>query len=301
MTNEKYFKRLKMWLDERFPLMNFVSGAFIYLLAKSIYSLDHDLPWLWEKRDLLGLLVPMTHLFLLRVFDEHKDFETDKIHYPQRVVQRGVFTLSDIRKLGIFAFGLQLLSVLLISLHRDVMLTYVLMWFWTFLMTKEFFMKEWLKKSLFLYGLTHLVVTPLIFLCALTLAAGEMEMSPSWLWALAIAFVTGWIYEISRKTKGAEEETGDMSYSKLWGRPKACFIIFGSVLFTHVLIYFFFLSLGINMLSFYIGSSLLIILTILSLLKYKQQPSAKTRKANEGVMGLTSLYAFIAPIVFSFL
>ncbi len=298
---KSYFSRLKLWLDERFPIMNFISGAFIYLLAKAIVIIENPQLYSWNVSDLKAMVVPMAHLFLLRVFDEHKDFESDKIHYPNRVIQKGIFTLAEVRKFGFIAFILQIIAVLSISRANDILGVYLLMWFWTFLMTKEFFVKEWLKSQLFLYGLSHLVVTPLIFLCCLALAAGVLNITIAWQWALWIALVTGWIYEVTRKTKGQEEETGDMSYSKLWGRQKACAIILLTVIVTHVLIYYFFVSLNINLNIFWIGSSLLGLLTVLSLWKYVKEPRAKNRKANEGVMALTSLYAFLVPIIYSFL
>lgn len=279
--------------------MNFVSGAFIYLLAKSVYLFSAPEASMWAWQDMLGLLVPMMHLFLLRVFDEHKDFDSDALNYPDRVIQKGIFTLTEVRNLGIGAFVVQFIAMMTLKPSAKVWAIYLLLWSWTLLMTKEFFMKEWLKKHFLVYGVSHLMVTPLIFLCCLSLAAGDMQWTSSWFWALALSVMTGWLYELTRKTKAPEEETEDMSYSRLWGVMLSSKLILFSAGLSQVLTLAFFASLQMNILIFGLVSIALLVLTYLTVRNFQHQPSAKNRKKNEGVVALISLYAFLIPIVYA--
>ena len=52
------------------------------------------------ERDHPGLPV-----FHLRVFNEHAEYDDDLKYDPNRVLQSGVITLNDLRKLGAIAIG----------------------------------------------------------------------------------------------------------------------------------------------------------------------------------------------------
>lgn len=298
MENLSYFKRMNLWLNERFPLMNFISAFFIYLLAKAISVIDQQ-QFTFNFLDVLGMLIPACHLFLLRVFDEHKDFESDAKFYPHRVVQRGVFTLKDIRLLGYIAFTIQIISYAITRVGFVSDIAFLSLWFWTLLMTKEFFCKDYLKKNLFLYGFLHLLVTPILLLLLLILTFKEFSLNLNFTLPLVISIMTGWLYELSRKTKGSEEETGDLTYSSLWGVKKSLFWLFLSAAFTLIISLLFFNSLGIF--NFYLlGIALvLLILTMLTLTHFQKEVTAKSRKKNEGMTFLISLYAFLPPIIFA--
>lgn len=298
MEKLSYFKRMNLWLKERFPLMNFVSAFFIYFLAKAIAVIDQQ-QLVLSITDVWGMLIPACHLFLLRVFDEHKDFETDAVFYPQRIVQRGIFTLQEIRLLGYLAFVVQIASYLMsrIGLISDI--AFLVLWGWTLLMTKEFFCKSYLKKHLFLYGLLHLLVTPFLLLLLLVLTFKELSMSLNFILPLLISIMTGWLYELSRKTKGQEEEAGDLTYSSLWGVRKSLYWLLLSSSVTLAIALWFFNSLGIfNFYLLAIGLALLA-LTLLTLNNFQKEVTAKSRKKNEGMTFLISLYAFLPPIIFA--
>src|SRR5262245_27757810 len=88
---------LAEWAHERFPLANGVFFVLLYVLAlvvgRSVVSGPIVLSW----HDLPGVAALWSFFLWLRVLDEHKDFENDRVAHPQRVLQRGLVTLGDLR------------------------------------------------------------------------------------------------------------------------------------------------------------------------------------------------------------
>jgi 4-hydroxybenzoate polyprenyltransferase len=298
--NTSILYRCNLWLQERFPPINFISGFLLFLLARAVVDLERvgtATPLRWN--DFFGILIPALHLFLLRVFDEHKDYETDKVHYPQRVIQRGIFGLDEVRILGFWAFGIQLVCFFTYGFNAASSISFLALWFWTLLMTKEFFIKDWLKQQLLLYGVLHLLITPILFYSLLVICAGELILTRVGSWALVLSLLTGWLYEISRKAKGAEEESGDLSYTQLWGVKQAMSTVAISTLFTSIISILFFRSLGLHQWYFTLGQIVILILALFCHWQFSQNPNAKNRKKNEGLTALISAYSFLTPIIFS--
>ncbi len=301
-SNMTYRQRLRPWLNERFPIVNFVSGVFIYLLAKSVSGqMETDINFGYLK-EIAASLVPMMHLFLLRVFDEHKDYESDKINYPDRILQKGIFTLSEIRQLGWLAFLVEWIGFGYIFFKFDwnfrVLVLFLFLWIWTVLMTKEFFAKEWLKKRFLIYGLSHLLITPILFLACISLANPQFIWSSPVLLSLFLSLLTGWLYEIARKTKAPEEEkANDKSYSQIFGVNQSLVVIALSLIVTHIVIWFLFRILDISNWVYSLMGLPLLVISLLSLRSFYLLPTPKNRKKNEQSVALAALFAYLTPIV----
>jgi 4-hydroxybenzoate polyprenyltransferase len=97
LTRESPFaRRLLAYLAERFPLLG--HGVLIAAYYSSNQFLARTLthpgePMHYDLSTLLGALTLLCFFFHLRVFDEHKDYAEDCVHYPDRVLQRGLVTL----------------------------------------------------------------------------------------------------------------------------------------------------------------------------------------------------------------
>lgn len=291
-----------LWLNERFPIINFVSGVFIYLLAKSVSGqMDTAIQYGFLKEVAAGL-IPTMHLFLLRVFDEHKDYESDKINYPDRILQKGLFTLTEIRQLGWISLLIELLGFGYVFFKLDwdlrVLALFLFLWFWTVLMTKEFFAKEWLKNRFLIYGLTHLLITPILFLVCISLANPQFRWSAPVGLSLFLSLLTGWLYEITRKTKApGEEKAHDKSYSQIFGVNQSLVVIAVSLILTHIVIWLLFRELGISIFVYSLMGLPLLVLSLLSLKAFYKLPTPKNRKKNEQSVGLAALFAYLTPIV----
>lgn len=162
----------------------------------------------------------------LRVADELKDAEEDAKYRPYRPVPRGLVTLGELRTVGIVAAAIQF--GLALWLDPALLWLLVLPWAWLLLMTREFFVAEWLKAHPIFYMTSHMVVLPLIDLYATACdwrVAGETVAPTGLMWFLAVSYLNGIVVEIGRKTRAPmDEERGVGTYSALWGARRAAHV-----------------------------------------------------------------------------
>jgi len=162
-------------------------------------------------------------LFLqLRIADEFKDHEEDCAYRPYRPVPRGLVSLRELAVVGLLAAAVQLGMALWFA-HG---LVWLLLVTWTYLglMTREFFMRDWLVARPVTYLWSHMLIVPLADLYATAcdwLLAGPVP--PAGLgWFIAVSFTNGVALEIGRKIRApSDEEPGVRTYSALWGMPVA--------------------------------------------------------------------------------
>src|SRR5690349_3066406 len=96
------------WMSERFPARNTVFFAVFHataLLGARAPRAGGPVTVTW--RDVAAFPAVWCFFLMLRVFDEHKDFDADAIAHPNRVLQRGLVTLRDLRVLGALAIAVQ--------------------------------------------------------------------------------------------------------------------------------------------------------------------------------------------------
>ena len=259
-------KNFKIYLNERFPLgknsffvLIFTLSGYIYTgllynskIIKSILSKEvNRVPLLWDKEidkvpmiwyKLLPLfIIIFMFFFQLRITDEFKDYEEDLKYRPYRPVQRGIISLKALGKIGIATIIIQI--ILAHVINSKLIYFMLLVWIYMFLMTKEFFIKNWLTERILIYALSHVVI--MIFITLVILKGTGYILESHFLESLylsleryeknifigliplfALNYLNGIVLEIGRKTRKAnEEEYGVQTYSKLWGRKKAVFIL----------------------------------------------------------------------------
>jgi 4-hydroxybenzoate polyprenyltransferase len=168
-----------------------------------------------------AFVVALGFFLLLRLADEFKDAADDAIYRPYRPVPRGLVTLRELAGVGVLVLIIQLLITLLMGWK---LLPYLLAaWIVLALMSREFFVAEWLRARPVLYMLSHMLILPLIDLNLLA-AAGQSGSEPSaaWGWFLLTTYTNGIVFEVGRKLRANEdEEVGVETYSALWGVPRA--------------------------------------------------------------------------------
>ncbi len=158
----------------------------------------------------------------LRLADEFKDFEEDSRYRPYRPVPRGLIKLRELGWVGVGSALLQLLMAL--WLKPALALWLVLVWTYLALMSKEFFVKAWLKSHPFTYMWTHMLIMPLIdfYTTACDWLVAGVHAPKGLLWFLLVSFFNGMVVEIGRKIRAPQdEETGVETYSVLWSRVGA--------------------------------------------------------------------------------
>ena len=327
----QYIKNFKIYLNERFPLgknsffvLIFTLSGYIYtellynskiikpILLKEINraSLLWDkeidkVPIIWYKLLPLFIIIFM-FFFQLRITDEFKDYEEDLKYRSYRPVQRGVISLKTLRKIGIATVIVQIILAHIIN--PKLIYFILLVWVYMFLMTKEFFIKNWLTEKILIYALSHVVIMIFITLVIvkgtgyilqdhfsetlyLLLEKYEKNIFIGLIPLFALNYLNGIVLEIARKTRRAdEEEHGVQTYSKLWGRKKAVIIL--SLLF---IIEYLLVILGLTHTYkeyfFFGGLTLLVILIVSIYFMVKFLKKDLSGKIVETVSGLWIIFS----------
>lgn len=215
-------KNFWAYLQERFPLQ--AHGVLIasyftanYLLARGA-TLQAGEPLEISWRFPAGCIVMLFMFFHMRVIDEHKDYEQDRIVHPQRVLSRGLITLSGLRGVGLFVIAVELIFSALFGLSAFAMCCALLAFSW--LIYKEFYIGEILSKHLLANAFLHLLVMPLYSLFVFTVAVNQFPWSaplPMLLYAW-VSYGVGLAFELARKTRApADERPGLITYSRVMG------------------------------------------------------------------------------------
>ena len=223
----------RWWIyqKERFPVLANGAMVLVFCLSVMLYSsLQFDeLPDLWR---IIGATVSALILFFqLRVADEFKDFDIDMRYRPERPVQRGVISLGELARWAKIGAAAQFL----IAMATDVGLIPILALVWAYmgLMTREFFVPDWLKRHHVAYLLSHMLVMPLIafYVSAFDWLCKCREIPAGLGWILFFSFAAGLTLELGRKIRTpSAERRGVETYSGLWGPRVATVVWAGAVL-----------------------------------------------------------------------
>lgn len=301
-TASPFASRFLAWLKERFPFANALLFFILYLATAAVARAGQTGSIDLSLQDLLSCLVTWSFFLLLRVLDEHKDYQLDCQNHPQRVLQSGLINLGHLKLAGVLAVAAQLLwSLWLDRGIGQVTLAWVALLVWTGLMAKEFFIPAWLTRHLTWYAVSHMMVMPLIVWWLANLAQPGCDLTPQLQVMMALAFVSGFCFEITRKTKGPEEERDSIeSYSRIFGtRGSALVVLLLVSAMTLNQLWLIQLLLGqlpiwavLVLLAFY-G------LTLRQLAGFIRAPSAALRGKNEACVALTMLagYAVLIAVV----
>lgn len=169
-----------------------------------------------------GFFVSLTFFLLLRLFDEFKDAREDAQFRPYRAVPRGLVKLRELGWLIVIIIAAQLMIILV--LFPSMIWSWVLVLLYLGLMTKEFFVPEWLKSQPMIYMISHMFIMPLIDIFSTGLDWIIFAVSPSaaLFLFLIVTFFNGMVIEVGRKIRAPnQEETGVETYSAIYGPVKA--------------------------------------------------------------------------------
>ena len=109
---------------------------------------------------LLGFFGLFLAFAILRMMDEVKDFEKDKIAHPDRPLPRGLLKVEQV--LGMIKFTYFFMTILSIGLmffkSLQSGLCYLVITIWLGLMYKEFFIPKWLNERPLIYAISHQIL-----------------------------------------------------------------------------------------------------------------------------------------------
>ncbi|MBK8839008.1 MAG: UbiA family prenyltransferase [Hyphomonadaceae bacterium] len=289
--------RLWEYQAERFPV--FKHGALIAAFGASAVCLSALLRGAAPSglAIVVAVLVLLGFFFQLRVADEHKDNEDDTKYRPERPVPRGLVTLKELRVAAFAVAAAQIGLTVLLDWTLIVLLLAV--WGWLTIMTKEFFVPEWLKKRPLVYMISHMAIMPLIDLYATACdwwPAGYALHQGFGLTLgafLLLSLVNGSAIEIARKCWAPEQEReGVETYSRLWRPGRAGVAVLCVVLAGLALAAFINVRSGAGV-WFLAGLLLVSAWTVWRAIDYAGTPTPKTAKALETGSGVFVLCNYL--------
>ena len=112
--------RLLAWGNERFgpaPILLY----FLLYLAGILYAraIAGDRNPSVSTLDVVAFSAVFGYFLLVRVLDEHKDYDKDCINFPDRVLQRGLVTLDQLKVIGVLTLVPQIVVSMLVDAGSD--------------------------------------------------------------------------------------------------------------------------------------------------------------------------------------
>ena len=294
---------LRDWARERFPLANGAFFALLYLLALFVGRSSRPGPIEVSWRDMPGLIALWLFFLWLRVLDEHKDFEKDRVAHPHRVLQRGLVTLRQLRVLG----GITLAIQLAVSVWLDGGVGPVTGWWlvalaWSLLMAREFFVRNWLRRHIMWYAFSHMVVMLPLVMWVATMGSQDAYHAPATRMLLLLVYASGFAFEIGRKMRapGDEHPLAD-SYTQSLGVGNASVLLSLVVSLVSVLTLVMTNAVHGRIPSFMIVAAVAgVFLAVAVIHEFRQRPerrAAKRLQAGVGVSILAMHGALLATVI----
>lgn len=226
VVHQRGIGRWWVYQRERFPLLAHAPLiAAFSSAAVCLSSLLRGDPRPRASSLIVAFITALCFFFQLRVADEFKDAEDDARHRPYRPVPRGLVTLRELGWLGAATAIVQLAAALWLDPRLVPLLLVV--WGYMALMSREFFVRSWLRARPVTILWTHMLIMPLIDLYATACdwIPARAAIAPGLRWFLVASFFNGMVVEVGRKIRAPEaEEAGVETYSVLWGRPRAALV-----------------------------------------------------------------------------
>jgi 4-hydroxybenzoate polyprenyltransferase len=220
--------RWSIYFKERFPLIpNFLVAMGITHTARILAeknSAASSSSW----TTVLAVTGGMLFLAQIRLMDEFKDFEKDRIAHPDRPLPRGLFTHAEFGNwITRFNAAMVLLSVLLGVLVNPVSgVLFALGTLYLYLMFREFFMGDWLAKRPMLYAITHqLIIFPM---GAFVYSCYQMQVlnEPGAFWFCMMLLGAFFGFEVGRKLDPHAHPILK-TYLGQYGKNKTVFLLMG--------------------------------------------------------------------------
>lgn len=297
----------KWWIyqRERFPLIQYIPMMTAFGFCAVSYSAhlekpDVSLADIGAAAYISAVVSTLCWFMLMRIADEHKDFDEDSKYRPYRPVQRGLVSLLELRRIGVVLCVIQVALALWVDMRLLVLLLLVYGWF--ALMTAEFFVPKWLKAHLTVYLLSHMVLLPLIDLYATAIEwlprGGFINVGI--IAYMVSSFCDGTVVEVGRKLRAKEnEEYGVDTYTQIWGPKKAMMVWLLCITTSYVstLLEAHLVRVGVEMT---VCLTTLYAFAVFIAVRFARNPTPKNAKAFEFLPGIWMFVQYLILGVFTF-
>ncbi|MBC7538701.1 MAG: UbiA family prenyltransferase [Bacteriovorax sp.] len=177
----------------------------VFMLLSINWTMTGHMNW---SASLLSFFTILTFIIELRIMDEYKDYEKDKIANTTRPLPRGLITLQECLKLIYLFLGALWLFALLAFLlfGTQPALWLIVVNIWLYLMYKEFFVGTNLSNYPLIYAVTHqIIIIPLVFFIV-SLINPELVYSLKTVGFSLLLLGSFFTYEVGRKLNPAADK-----------------------------------------------------------------------------------------------
>lgn len=237
-------KSIYLYFRKRFPIVPLFLFSLITIIGVSKKINTHPN----YAKIILFPFIYTGFLFHLRILDEFKDFEYDSKHHPDRPIQRGEISLRQIKILGIINFILMLVAAISASSCSLVPIFFLVI-FYSFLMYKEFFIKNFYERAPIYYLISHQIVFIPLYLFFYSSLNGFFwridDVNKLALFCYTLIPLV--LIEIGRKMSHRFDEHGKKTadtYAHLWGERKTI-TVFSTLIILAGLFSFFIDNFGL--------------------------------------------------------
>tara|TARA_Y100000739_G_scaffold131341_1_gene113180 strand:+ start:429 stop:1361 length:933 start_codon:yes stop_codon:yes gene_type:complete len=290
-----FIKRFYIYQKERFPFLGYIVLIGVFTFSAASYSRicrgeDGFIDW---QNYLVGVITTFSLFFLVRIFDEFKDKEDDAKYRKYLPVPRGLISLKELSKVGLFVGAIQLFVILFFQ--QEMIVLYSVVMGYLLLMRVEFFVPEWLKKHQLMYIVSHMFIIPLIdvYASGLDWFLEGVDAPIGLLFFFAVSFMNGIVLEFGRKIKPPEsEEEGVLSYTKYFGTKKAVrvWIAVLSVTLILSLITSYYASYGLIAYYFF---GIIFLVCLIPAFIFLKSPGTKSAKYIEHASSLWTVFMYL--------
>lgn len=225
-----YWKRLGIFFDERFPL--FLGGLTTLVGTLSSYliwvAVTDGAAFVFNQSLVLAFFSFFCLTIILRLCDEFKDKEVDKVLFPERCLPKGLVKYEDIEKL-LYAIALVWVPVNYIFGQADMAFTILMIY--VYLFYKYFFFPRQISNNLMLALFTHnpIMLVGSFYIVSLFSVEQGLDVWTLKNFMLALAFwMPSLAWETSRKIRAPQDENDYVTYSKVLGPQWACLLPIGA-------------------------------------------------------------------------
>ncbi len=217
-----YIKRIWIFLIERYPpyigLTQSIVGTLSLFYAAKIALVSTER--LFSLSFIYACLTLFVYLLVMRIADEFKDREVDKVLFKERCLPAGKVKYSDIGSLGIISVVV-LFAIHFVSGSNHILFSAAMIF--VFLFYKYFFLPKVISNNLLLALVTHCPITLILNAYLLTFFTPGGSFTP---WEKHFSIAAGmWMsavaWETSRKIRVNEDENDYTTYSKVLGTRAA--------------------------------------------------------------------------------
>lgn len=212
----RYLRRLYAYQKARFPVFLLLISL-VPAIVSSNAVITGNFDWVTT---MLAALASIAYLFHIRVIDERRDADHDRLHHPDRPIQSGAITHDELCIADVLVSAL-FIGIAFFSSPYAFLLALLAMAY-TYFAGQEFFLGEKIRKHFFFYNAINLAQMVLLQLFIYALFDGTPTLTP----IIIVHFLftaTGTIaIEFMRKLKAPENEgTGMDTYTWHLGFERA--------------------------------------------------------------------------------